>query len=108
MKCSFSGLILSLVTFNFQLRFEHGEDINAILCWFVFSQVRAGPNLRRRWRTWKLDSVHELLKRQYQLRPVAIELFSVNGSNDLLVFHKNERDEVFKNLLAQNLPRNSM
>ncbi|XP_073395858.1 protein SPIRRIG [Physcomitrium patens] len=71
-------------------------------------KVRAGPNLRRRWRTWKLDSVHELLKRQYQLRPVAIELFSVNGSNDLLVFHKNERDEVFKNLLAQNLPRNSM
>jgi hypothetical protein len=60
------------------------------------------------WRMWKLDSVHELLKRQYQLRPVAIEIFTMNGCNDLLVFHKNERDEVFKNLLAMNLPRNSM
>lgn len=60
------------------------------------------------WRMWKLESVHELLKRRYQLRPVAIELFSMDGCNDLLVFHKNERDDVFKNLLAMNLPRNSM
>ncbi|KAE8729879.1 hypothetical protein F3Y22_tig00003096pilonHSYRG00057 [Hibiscus syriacus] len=42
------------------------------------------------------------------LRPVAIELFSMDGYNDLLVFHKREREEVFKNLLAVNLPRNSM
>lgn len=60
------------------------------------------------WRMWKLDSVHEILKRDYQLRPVAIELFSMDGCNDLLVFHKKERDEVFKNLVAMNLPRNSM
>ncbi|MCO5567993.1 hypothetical protein L7F22_021689 [Adiantum nelumboides] len=60
------------------------------------------------WHMWKLDNVHELLKRRYQLRPVAIELFSMDGCNELLVFHKNERDEVFKNLLALNLPRNSM
>ncbi|KAL2535696.1 Beige/BEACH domain [Forsythia ovata] len=57
---------------------------------------------------WKLDSVHELLKRDYQLRPVAIEIFSTDGCNDLLVFHKKEREEVFKNLLAMNLPRNSI
>lgn len=60
------------------------------------------------WHMWKLENVHELLKRRYQLRPVAIELFSMDGCNELLVFHKNERDEVFKNLLALNLPRNSM
>ncbi|XAR61158.1 hypothetical protein NMG60_11034785 [Bertholletia excelsa] len=60
------------------------------------------------WRMWKLDSVHEILKRDYQLRPVAIELFSMDGCNDLLVFHKKEREEVFKNLVAMNLPRNSM
>jgi hypothetical protein len=57
---------------------------------------------------WKLDSVHELLKRDYQLRPVAIEIFSMDGCNELLVFHKKEREEVFKNLIAMNLPRNSM
>ena len=60
------------------------------------------------WRKWKLESVHEILKRRYQLRPVAIEIFSTDGCNDLLVFHKNERDEVFKNLVSLNLPRNNM
>ncbi|XP_057826965.2 protein SPIRRIG isoform X1 [Cryptomeria japonica] len=68
----------------------------------------ASGNLPHSWRMWKLESVHELLKREYQLRPVAIELFSMDGCNDLLVFHKKERDEVFKNLVAMNLPRNSM
>lgn len=65
-------------------------------------------NVPHLWRMWKLDSVHELLKRDYQLRPVAIEIFSMDGCNDLLVFHKKEREEVFKNLVAMNLPRNSM
>lgn len=60
------------------------------------------------WRMWKLNSVHEILKRDYQLRPVAIEIFSMDGCNDLLVFHKREREEVFKNLISMNLPRNSM
>ncbi|XP_022728112.1 protein SPIRRIG-like isoform X3 [Durio zibethinus] len=65
-------------------------------------------NLPHPWRMWKLDSVHEILKRDYQLRPVAVELFSMDGCNDLLVFHKRERDEIFKNLVAMNLTRNSM
>ncbi|XP_077248016.1 protein SPIRRIG-like [Tasmannia lanceolata] len=65
-------------------------------------------NLPHLWRMWKLDSIHEILKRDYQLRPVAIEIFSMDGCNDLLVFHKKEREEVFKNLVAMNLPRNSM
>ncbi|KAK8486708.1 hypothetical protein V6N11_069070 [Hibiscus sabdariffa] len=71
-------------------------------------KVRSSGNLPHLWRMWKLDNVHELLKRDYQLRPVAVELFSMDGCNDLLVFHKRERDEVFKNLVAMNLPRNSM
>ncbi|KAK9040930.1 hypothetical protein V6N11_016064 [Hibiscus sabdariffa] len=71
-------------------------------------KVISSGNLLHAWRMWKLDSVHEILKRDYQLRPVAVELFSMDGCNDLLVFHKSERDEVFKNLLAMNLPRNSM
>lgn len=65
-------------------------------------------NVPHLWRMWKLNSVHEILKRDYQLRPVAIEIFSMDGCNDLLVFHKKEREEVFKNLVAMNLPRNSM
>ncbi|KAK8541511.1 hypothetical protein V6N12_014145 [Hibiscus sabdariffa] len=71
-------------------------------------KVVAGGNLPHPWRMWKLVSIYEILKRDYQLRPVAIELFSMDGYNDLLVFHKRERDEVFKNLLALTLPRNSM
>ncbi|GJP30676.1 hypothetical protein CLOM_g4532 [Closterium sp. NIES-68] len=57
---------------------------------------------------WKHEEVHEVLKRRYQLRPVAIELFSMSGNNELLVFHLNERDECFKNLQAMNLPKNSL
>ncbi|KAH1067050.1 hypothetical protein J1N35_032037 [Gossypium stocksii] len=70
--------------------------------------VVASGNLPHPWRMWKLDSIHEILKRDYQLRPVAVELFSMDGYNDLLVFHKGEKDEVYKNLVAVNLPRNSM
>ncbi|KAL2642607.1 hypothetical protein R1flu_010194 [Riccia fluitans] len=70
--------------------------------------AKTGKHISHTWRMWKLESVHELLKRRYQLRPVAIELFSMDGCNELLVFHKAERDEVFKNLLAMNLPRNSL
>ncbi|EFH49086.1 hypothetical protein ARALYDRAFT_490292 [Arabidopsis lyrata subsp. lyrata] len=71
-------------------------------------KVRVTGNLPHPWRMWKLDSVHEILKRDYELRPVAVEIFSMDGCNDLLVFHKKEREEVFRNLLAMNLPRNSM
>ncbi|KZV32196.1 BEACH domain-containing protein lvsA [Dorcoceras hygrometricum] len=71
-------------------------------------KVCTSGNVPHHWRMWKLDSVHELLKRDYQLRPVAIEIFSMDGCNDLLVFHKKEREEVFKNLVAMNLPRNSI
>lgn len=71
-------------------------------------KVCASGNLPHPWNMWKLDSVHEILKRDYQLRPVAIEIFSMDGCNDLFVFHKKEREEVFKNLVAMNLPRNSM
>ncbi|WVZ60522.1 hypothetical protein U9M48_010532 [Paspalum notatum var. saurae] len=42
-------------------------------------------NLPHPWHMWKLDSVHELLKRDYQLRPVAIEIFSMDGCNELLI-----------------------
>ncbi|XP_068635132.1 protein SPIRRIG-like [Aristolochia californica] len=71
-------------------------------------KVCSSGNMLHLWRMWKLDSVHELLKRDYQLRPVAIEIFSMDGCNDLLVFHKKERDEVFRTLIAMNLPRNRM
>ncbi|OIT08173.1 PREDICTED: protein SPIRRIG isoform X2 [Nicotiana attenuata] len=71
-------------------------------------KVFTSGNVPHLWHMWKLDSVHEILKRDYQLRPVAIEIFSMDGCNDLLVFHKKEREEVFKNLVAMNLPRNSM
>ncbi|KAM0035364.1 putative PH-like domain superfamily, PH-BEACH domain-containing protein [Helianthus debilis subsp. tardiflorus] len=64
-------------------------------------------NVPHLWRMWKLNSVHELLKRDYQLHSVAIEIFSMDGCNDLLVFHKKEREEIFRNMLAMNLPRNN-
>ncbi|XP_019455527.1 PREDICTED: protein SPIRRIG-like [Lupinus angustifolius] len=71
-------------------------------------KIQRNGKLPHPWQMWKLDSVHEILKRDYQLRPVAIEIFSMDGCNDLLVFHKKERELVFKHLVSMNLPRNSM
>ncbi|XP_023734944.1 protein SPIRRIG [Lactuca sativa] len=65
-------------------------------------------NVPHLWRMWKVNTVHEISKRDYQLRPVAVEIFSMDGCNDLLVFHKKEREEVFKNLNAINIPKNTM
>ncbi|KAL9243041.1 hypothetical protein vseg_016980 [Gypsophila vaccaria] len=76
--------------------------------WGGKEKVCASGNLPHPWRMWKLNSIHEILKREYQLRPVAIEIFSMDGCNDLLIFHKKEREQVFRNLIAMNLPRNSM
>lgn len=67
-----------------------------------------GPLVGHPCRTWRHDDVHEILKRRFQLRPVALELFSMSGVNDLLVFHLGERDACYKLLTALNLPRNSM
>ncbi|KAI3787780.1 hypothetical protein L2E82_00205 [Cichorium intybus] len=71
-------------------------------------KVTNSGNVPHLWRMWKLNSVHEILKRDYQLRPVAVEIFSMDGCNDLLVFHKKEREEVYKHLSAVNVTRNSM
>ncbi|KAK9669660.1 hypothetical protein RND81_13G146400 [Saponaria officinalis] len=71
-------------------------------------KVCASGNLPHPWHMWILNSIHEILKREYQLRPVAIEIFSMDGCNNLLIFHKKEREKVFRNLVAMNLPRNSM
>lgn len=64
--------------------------------------------LHHPWHMWKLSNVSELLKRDYQLRHVAIEIFSTDGRNDLLVFHRKEREEVFKNITSTNIPKNNM
>lgn len=66
-----------------------------------------GGNLPHLWHMWKFDSIHNILRRDYLLRPVAIEIFSTDGCNNLLVFHKNERDCVFHKLISINLPKNT-
>eukprot|EP01132_Coremiostelium_polycephalum_P005552 gene5552-6914_t len=48
---------------------------------------------------WAYDDVRDILKRRYLLRPVAMEIFSTDGRNNLIVF-KDEltRDEVYHHL----------
>ncbi|KAJ7550147.1 hypothetical protein O6H91_07G085500 [Diphasiastrum complanatum] len=74
------------------------------IAWGI-DEIGTGHCMPHSWKMWKLESVRELLKRRYQLRSVGIELFSVDGNNELLVFHKGERDEVFNKLLAINISR---
>ncbi|KAF2070943.1 hypothetical protein CYY_007734 [Polysphondylium violaceum] len=49
---------------------------------------------------WSYDDIRDVLKRRYLLRQVALEIFSTDGRNNLIVF-KDEptRDEVHNNLL---------
>ncbi|KAJ9188078.1 hypothetical protein P3X46_003473 [Hevea brasiliensis] len=71
-------------------------------------------NLPHPWNMWKLISVHENLKRDYQLHPVAIEIFSMDGCNDLLVLdtkisgstkqESNEGSRLFK-LMAKSFSK---
>lgn len=50
--------------------------------------------LRRRVIRWAHVDVEQVLRRRYLLRPVAIEIFSVDGRNSLLVFELADRDRV--------------
>lgn len=43
---------------------------------------------------WAHVDVEQVLRRRYLLRPVAIEIFSVDGRNSLLVFNLADRDRV--------------
>lgn len=52
-------------------------------------------------RKWAFEDIREILKRRYLLRQVAIELFSSDGRNHLVVFSDVAvRDEVFQKLAS--------
>jgi hypothetical protein len=47
-------------------------------------------------RKWAYEDIRDIAKRRYLLRPVALELFSTDGRNHLLVFEFLLREEVFR------------
>lgn len=52
-------------------------------------------------RKWAYEDVREILKRRYLLRNVAIELFSSDGRNHLVVFSDMFiRDEVYQKMMS--------
>ena len=53
-----------------------------------------GEDYTRRVIRWSHVDVEQVLRRRYLLRPVAIEIFSVDGRNSLLVFELADRDRV--------------
>jgi hypothetical protein len=53
-----------------------------------------------RCRKWAKDYIRDIFKRRYLLQPVAIEIFSNDGRNYLVVFDAAERDEVYQKLAA--------
>ena len=60
----------------------------------------ATSNSNHRCRKWAKDYIRDAFKRRYLLQPVAIEIFSNDGRNYLVVFDASERDEVYQNLAA--------
>lgn len=46
------------------------------------------------------EDIKAVMKRRYLLRPVALELFSSDGRNCLLVFELKDRDQLFERFLA--------
>lgn len=49
-------------------------------------------------RKWPFPDIKKVLKRRYLLKSIALEIFSVDGRNSLLIFEKDERDLVFEHL----------
>ncbi|KNC56444.1 WD repeat and FYVE domain-containing protein 3 [Thecamonas trahens ATCC 50062] len=50
---------------------------------------------------WKYEDIANVLKRRYLLRDNALELFSVDGRNDLLMFDIAQRNEVVSKIKAK-------
>ena len=53
-------------------------------------------------RRWSYSDVVEVAKRRYLLRPAALELFLVDGTNHLLVVNVEQRESVFQHLVDKS------
>ena len=49
---------------------------------------------------WHHAEIRDLQRRKYLLRPVGIEMFTNDGLDSLLLFHKSERDSVYDRIMA--------
>eukprot|EP00339_Tiarina_fusa_P026282 CAMPEP_0117073598 /NCGR_PEP_ID=MMETSP0472-20121206/51827_1 /TAXON_ID=693140 ORGANISM="Tiarina fusus, Strain LIS" /NCGR_SAMPLE_ID=MMETSP0472 /ASSEMBLY_ACC=CAM_ASM_000603 /LENGTH=570 /DNA_ID=CAMNT_0004798225 /DNA_START=1985 /DNA_END=3699 /DNA_ORIENTATION=+ len=49
-------------------------------------------------RRWAFTEIRDVFKRRYLLRPVALEIFSTDGRNFLVVFEQKDTLEVYRNL----------
>ena len=49
---------------------------------------------------WSHAEIRDLQRRKYLLRPVGIEMFTADGLDCLLIFHKSERDSVYDSIMA--------
>ena len=49
-------------------------------------------------RRWAYENIREVLRRRYLLQAVAIEVFSVDGRNVMLVFDKEDCEHVANDL----------
>jgi len=45
---------------------------------------------------WPYNTIREIHKRRYLLRHCALEVFSSDGRNHFLIFHKPERDKIYQ------------
>lgn len=69
--------------------------------WSVDGVVAPSRRISHNSRKWAFEDIREVLKRRYLLRQVAIEIFSSDGRNHLVVFTDVVvRDEVFQKLSA--------
>jgi hypothetical protein len=51
-------------------------------------------------RRYALASIRDIQRRNYLLRPVGLEMFTSDGLNCLLIFHKSEREAAFERIWA--------
>ena len=52
-------------------------------------------------RKWPFTEIRDVFKRRYLLRPVALEIFSSDGRNILIVFELNDITDVYRNLSSK-------
>lgn len=69
--------------------------------WIVDGVVAPPRRVSHNSRKWAFEDIREILKRRYLLRSVAIEIFSSDGRNHLVVFSDmTVRDEVYQKMMS--------
>ncbi|EFA78057.1 BEACH domain-containing protein [Heterostelium album PN500] len=105
---------VNLYIFDGYAKDEHTGEISEVeekinMEWMAEGTVLPAKKvISHNYMKWGWDDVREVLKRRHLLRPVAIELFSTDGRNTLIVFKDEMTREEVHYRIVTNVSNNSI